>query len=99
VLRPVGTPGVTLQKGGYMVSAEASPVKVQASFDQRLSRWLWLKWLSAIPHYIALAFLWIAFVLLSVAAFFAIANTPGAGLSMAWRGCRATRPASLPDTA
>ena len=41
-----------------------------------LSRWLWVvKWLLAIPHYIVLAFLWIAFVVLTVVAFFAILFT------------------------
>jgi Domain of unknown function (DUF4389) len=52
------------------------PARVEATLDERLSRWLWLvKWLLAIPHYIVLAFLWIAFVLLTVAAFFAILIT------------------------
>ena len=41
-----------------------------------LSRWLWLlKWLLLIPHAIALFFLWIAFVLLTIVAFFAILIT------------------------
>ena len=34
-----------------------------------------MKWLLAIPHYIVLAFLWLAFVVLSVVAFFAILFT------------------------
>ena len=52
------------------------PVRVDASLDTSLSRGLWLvKWLLLIPHYIVLAFLWIAFVVLSVVAFFAILVT------------------------
>jgi uncharacterized protein DUF4389 len=58
------------------MTAEAYPVRVEASLDRRLSRWLWLvKWILAIPHYIVLAFLWVAFVLLSIVAFFAILFT------------------------
>ena len=54
----------------------ARPVRVDARLDLPLSRWLWLvKWILAIPHWIALFFLWIAFVLLSVIAFFAILFT------------------------
>ncbi len=50
-----------------------SPVQVRASLDEPLSRWLWLvKWLLAIPHFIILFFLWIAFFVVSVIAFFAI---------------------------
>jgi len=57
-------------------STFAYPVRVDATMDRRLSRWLWLvKWFLAIPHYIVLAFLWVGFVLLSVAAFFAILFT------------------------
>jgi Domain of unknown function (DUF4389) len=52
------------------------PARIDATLDQPLSRWLWLvKWLLAIPHYICLAFGWIAFVLLTVVAFFAILFT------------------------
>src|SRR5829696_7725841 len=54
----------------------AYPVKVSARLDEPLSRWLWLvKWLLAIPHYIVLAFLWIAYLVLTVVAFFAIVFT------------------------
>lgn len=59
-----------------MTAAGAYPVKVDASLDAPLSRWLWLvKWLLLIPHYLVLALLWITFAVLSVAAFFAILFT------------------------
>ncbi len=49
------------------------PVLVEGRLDEPLIRWLWLvKWFLAIPHFIVLAFLWVAFVLLTIVAFFAI---------------------------
>jgi hypothetical protein len=52
------------------------PLRLEAQLDAPLSRWLWLlKWLLLIPHAIVLFFLWIAFVALSVVAFFAILFT------------------------
>jgi hypothetical protein len=55
--------------GGY-------PVAVDGRLDPRLSRWLWLvKPLLAIPHYVILAFLWIAFAVTTVIAMFAVAAT------------------------
>ena len=52
------------------------PVRIEGRLDPALSRWLWLvKWLLAIPHYVVLAFLWIAFFVLTVVAFFAILFT------------------------
>jgi hypothetical protein len=52
------------------------PVRVDGSLDPSLSRGLWLvKWLLLVPHFVVLAFLWLAFVILSVAAFFAILVT------------------------
>jgi hypothetical protein len=59
-----------------MIPATTSAVRIEASLDPRLSRWMWLvKWLLAIPHYIVLFFLWIAFALVTVIAFFAILIT------------------------
>jgi hypothetical protein len=52
------------------------PVRVNAVLDAPLSRWLWLvKWILVVPHLVVLAFLWIAFAVVSVIAFFAILFT------------------------
>jgi hypothetical protein len=52
------------------------PLRVEGELDEPLSRWLWLvKWLLVIPHIIVLVVLWIAFVVLTVVAFFAILVT------------------------
>jgi hypothetical protein len=49
---------------------------VTARLDQPLSRWLWLvKWILVLPHYVVLAFLWLAFAVLSVVAGIAILVT------------------------
>jgi hypothetical protein len=57
-------------------STAAYPVRVAGTLDPQLSRWLWLvKWLLAIPHFVVLVFLWIAFVVLSAVALFAILFT------------------------
>jgi hypothetical protein len=56
-------------RGGY-------PVRVEGELDPQLNRWLWLvKWLLIIPHIVVLLFLWIAFIVLTVVAFFAILFT------------------------
>ncbi|MFE0101882.1 DUF4389 domain-containing protein [Streptomyces sp. NPDC059009] len=58
------------------VTHPISPVRLEADYEPALSRWLWLvKWLLAIPHYFLLAFLWIAYFLISVVALFAILFT------------------------
>ena len=52
------------------------PVHVEGELDDGLSRWLWLvKWLLAIPHFVVLVFLWLGFVLSSIAAFFVVLVT------------------------
>ena len=59
-----------------MSAVPVYPVRLEGRLDPELSRWLWLvKWVLALPHYIVLAFLWIAFVLVSIVAFFAILFT------------------------
>jgi hypothetical protein len=58
------------------MSAQVQPVRVDAELQPVLSRWLWLvKWLLAIPHFVVLAFLWIAVIVLTVVAFFALLFT------------------------
>ncbi|HEX4679105.1 MAG TPA: DUF4389 domain-containing protein [Gaiellaceae bacterium] len=52
------------------------PVQVEGELASQLSRWLWLvKWLLAIPHFVCLAFLWIAYIVLTIVAFFAVLFT------------------------
>ncbi|HEU0021845.1 MAG TPA: DUF4389 domain-containing protein [Dehalococcoidia bacterium] len=52
------------------------PVSVEAEPGESLSRWLWLvKWILAIPHFIILIFLWIAFFIITIVAFLAILFT------------------------
>ena len=57
-------------------SGRGTPVMLSATLDPGLSRWKWLvKWFLAVPHFIVLVFLWVAFVVLTVVAFFAILFT------------------------
>ena len=56
--------------------ARPYPLRLTGELAPTLSRGLWLvKWLLAIPHYFVLVFLWLAFSLVSVIAFFAILFT------------------------
>jgi hypothetical protein len=57
-------------------NASRYPLRLEGEFDEHPSRWLWLvKWVLIIPHVICLFFLWIAFFVVSVIAFFAILFT------------------------
>lgn len=52
------------------------PVRLYGELDPNVSRWMWLvKWFLAIPHYIVLFFLWIAFFVSTVIAGFVILFT------------------------
>jgi hypothetical protein len=52
------------------------PVRVEGELAPQLNRWLWLvKWFLAIPHVICLIFLWLAYVVLTIVAFFALLFT------------------------
>lgn len=52
------------------------PVALEGELAPHLSRWLWLvKWLLVIPHAVVLLFLWVAFSVLTLIAFFAILFT------------------------
>jgi hypothetical protein len=68
--------GLTGTAAGPPVPPATYPARLEGRLDEPLSRWLWLvKWLLAIPHYLLLVFLWIAFVVVAVIAFFAILFT------------------------
>jgi hypothetical protein len=70
---PAGADEVT---AAPLPGAEGYPVQVEGSLAQPPGRWLWLvKWILAIPHWIVLTFLWIAFVVMTIVAFFAILIT------------------------
>jgi hypothetical protein len=59
-----------------MSTVSPYPVSVEGELDPGLSRWLWLvKLLLAIPHFVVLAVLWVALIILTVVAFFAILFT------------------------
>jgi hypothetical protein len=74
--RGVPATETAVQPAPITAPVDEYPVQLDGALDEPLSRWLWLvKWLLAIPHYIVLAFLWLAFAVLTIVAFFAILFT------------------------
>jgi hypothetical protein len=58
------------------VATGGPSVALDGELAPHLSRWLWLvKWFLAIPHFIVLFFLWVAFSVLTLIAFFAVLFT------------------------
>jgi hypothetical protein len=73
---PIPLPIGAAQPVGSPASADAHPLRLEGHLDADMSRWKWLvKWFLAIPHFVVLAFAWVAFVVLTVVAFFAILFT------------------------
>ena len=59
-----------------MATASTYPGSGEGALDPELGRWLWLvKWRLIIPLLIAFLFLWVAFVVLTLIAFFVILFT------------------------
>jgi hypothetical protein len=59
-----------------MVPAGAYPARLEGRLERPLSPWLWLvKWLLLVPHFVILVFLWLAVIVLTVVAGFAILFT------------------------
>ncbi|WP_019481414.1 DUF4389 domain-containing protein [Arthrobacter sp. TB 23] len=67
---------VTGPTAGVVAGPPSYPVHLVAQLDPALSRWMWLvKWFLAIPHFFVLFFLWFAFAVTTLVAWFAILFT------------------------
>ena len=63
------TPDVGLMAGTAPAGVAGSPVALTAQLDPGLSRWQWLvKWFLAVPHFLVLSLLWLAFFVVTVLA-------------------------------
>jgi hypothetical protein len=75
ILLVIGAAGLG-RRMPHVTIAGPHPVRLAGELDPQLSRWLWLvKWFLLIPHFIALAVLWLAFSVITVIAGFAILFT------------------------
>ncbi|MBG6180944.1 DUF4389 domain-containing protein [Arthrobacter sp. CAN_A1] len=70
-------PGPLAEPSSAAAGATAPyPVHLMGRLDPGISRWMWLvKWFLAIPHFFLLFFLWFAFAVISIVAWFAILIT------------------------
>jgi Domain of unknown function (DUF4389) len=84
VVRPHARDGATVPSSTtgalptplVLSAVDVDPLRIEAQLDPNLSRWQWLvKWFLAIPHFVVLSLLWVAFAVLTVVAFFAILFT------------------------
>ena len=96
-----------------MSAVTTYPVRVEGELQPDLSRWLWIvKWVLALPHFVCLAFLWAAFIVVTVVSFVAVLFTgryprslststsaccAGRGASASTRSARSGRIASRPS--
>jgi hypothetical protein len=72
--RPVGTTGMAAT--GAPAGTGGYPARLEGRIEPGLSRWMWLvKWLLAIPHFIVLAFLFVAFIVTTFVAALSILFT------------------------
>ncbi|WP_460628043.1 DUF4389 domain-containing protein [Intrasporangium mesophilum] len=72
---PSGGPPTAAAHIGILPSPDR-PLVLEARLAPDLSRWKWLvKWFLAIPHYLVLTFLWLAFAVTTLCAWFAILFT------------------------
>ncbi len=70
------SPSTTVGDGAAAPAPAPYPLSLEARLDPNLSPWMWLiKWLLAIPHLLVLVLLWIAFLMMTIVAGFAIAFT------------------------